>query len=288
LHSASLIRIVAPMSSPSQPITLAVPEIEELARNFSAFRHDVNGCLALVVAATELIRYNPDVAKRMATTLVEQPPKIAGKLREFIGHCEQVLGASPAAASAWTAALGKRAYSGPAASAQPVTIEPKSAKFLHGEMLQLNKELTALGFMVSGARALAEVDTANGPDVLGVVAEQFSKTALKLEQFASNLEKTLSIVDSPARRLTGGAPTGPVALSADEAALFHRRLLNLNRDLREPIAALIELGRLVRLDPKALQTRAAEFTKPPPAISAELQAFGEVFDKTFRIVRPAS
>ena len=69
---------------------------------------------------------------------------------------------------------------------------------------------------------------------------------------------------------------------------FHRRLLNLNRDLREPVAALIELGRLVRRDPKALQTRAAEFAKPPPAISAELQAFGEIFDKTFKIVRAAN
>jgi hypothetical protein len=58
--------------------------------------------------------------------------------------------------------------------------------------------------------------------------------------------------------------------------------------LREPVAALIELGRLVRRDPQALQSRAAEFVKPPPAISAELQAFGEVFDKTFRIVRAAS
>ena len=33
---------------------------------------------------------------------------------------------------------------------------------------------------------------------------------------------------------------------------------------------------------------AAEFAKPPPAISAELQAFGEIFDQTFRIVRAAN
>ena len=276
------------MSSPSQSVTLTVPEVEELARHFSAFRHDANGCLALVVAATELIRYNPGVAKRMTTTLAEQPPKIAGKLREFIEYCERTLGVQPALASTWTAALGKRAYSGPAAAAEPVAIEPKSAKLLHGEFLQLNKELATLGFMVSGARALADVDAANGPDALIVVAEQFNKTALKFEQFASNLEKSLNIVDSPTRRLTGGAPTGPVALSSDEVALFHRRLLNLERDLREPVAVLIELGRLVRRDPPALQSRAAEFVKPPPTISAELQTFGEIFDQTFKIVRPAN
>src|SRR5690349_179515 len=104
------------MSSSSQPVTLTVPEVEELARHFSSFRHDVNGCLALVVAATELIRYNPDVARRMATTLVEQPPKIAGKLREFVGYCERLLSLQPAVASSWTGALGKRIYTGPGAS----------------------------------------------------------------------------------------------------------------------------------------------------------------------------
>ena len=276
------------MPLPSQTVTLTVPEVEELSRHFSAFRHDVNGCLALVVAATELIRYNPDVAKRMSATLAEQPPKIAGKMREFIDYCERVLGLQPGLASNWTAALGKRAYSGPSAAATPVTIESKPAKSLHAEVLNVNKELAALGFMISGTRALADVDTANAPDALAVVVEQFAKAALKFEQFASNLERAFQIADGPARRQVGGAPAGPVTLSPDETALFQRRLQNLDRDLREPVAALIELARLVRREPHALQTRAVEFAKQPPAISAELQAFGEHFDKTFRIIRATS
>src|SRR5436190_23907391 len=94
------------VSLPSQSVSLTVPQVEELSRHFSAFRHDVNGCLALVVAATELIRYNPDVAKRMTATLNEQPPKIAGKVQEFIDYCERTLGLQPNGTPAWSAALG--------------------------------------------------------------------------------------------------------------------------------------------------------------------------------------
>lgn len=276
------------MALPIQPVTLSVSEIEELSRHFSAFRHDVNGCLALVVAATELIRYNPDVAKRMTTTLVEQPPKIAGKLREFTEYCERGLGLRPAGETSWHAALCKRAYTGPGGPAEPVSVEPRQAKLLHGEMLQLNKELAALGFMVSGTRSLADVDPANAADALTAVADQFTKAALKFEQLAQGLEQSMKIVEGSIRRLAGGSPSGPVVLSPDQVALFQRRLLNLEQDLREPLAALIELGRVVRRDPRALQPRAVEFAKPPPTISAELQNFSDVFDKTFGIVRSAS
>ena len=72
------------MDLPTQPVTLEPPQIEDLARHFSSFRHDVNGCLALIVAATELIRYKPELVQRMGHTIIEQPPKIAGKVSEFI------------------------------------------------------------------------------------------------------------------------------------------------------------------------------------------------------------
>ena len=97
------------MDLPTQSVMLEVPQVEDLTRHFSSFRHDVNGCLALVVAATELIRYNPDVVKRMAQTLVEQPPKIAGKVREFVEQCERALGLRAATEAAWYPALWKRA-----------------------------------------------------------------------------------------------------------------------------------------------------------------------------------
>lgn len=275
------------MALPSQPVTFAVADIEELSRQFSAFRHDVNGCLALVVAATELIRYNPDVAKRMTATLVEQPPKIAGKLREFIEYCERALGLRAAAEDSWNAVLGRRAYTGPGMPAAAVSVDPKQAKLMHGELLQVNKELGALGFLIAGARSLTETDPANAPDALATVADQFNKVAFKFEQFVQGAERALGIVEAAGRRQVGGKPSGPVTLAPDQLALFQRRLHNLQHDLQEPLALLIELGRLVRRDPRALQERAVEFSKPPPAISAELQTFGEVFDKTFGIVRAA-
>src|SRR6187399_1284434 len=104
--------IVRGMDLPKQTITLDLPKLEELSRYFSTFRHDVNGCLALVVAATELIRYNPDVLKRMSNTLIEQPPKIAGKVRELVEQCERTLTLRKATDAAWFPPLWRHANHG--------------------------------------------------------------------------------------------------------------------------------------------------------------------------------
>src|SRR5580765_6626208 len=68
------------MVLPTEPVTLSVQQIEELNRKLSNLRHDINGDLALVVAAAELIKLNPDILQRMLSTLLEQPPKIREKL----------------------------------------------------------------------------------------------------------------------------------------------------------------------------------------------------------------
>lgn len=52
----------------------------------------MNNNLSLIVAASELIRYNPDMLKRMSATLVEQPPKISEHLAKFSGELDQLLG----------------------------------------------------------------------------------------------------------------------------------------------------------------------------------------------------
>ena len=85
-----------------------------------------------------------------------------------------------------------------------------------------------------------------------------------------------------------GAPAGPVTLSADRVALFHRKLTNLQRDMAEHLKPLLELSRMARNNPAEVQTRATEFAQQPPKISSEVSRFSTEFDSTFGIVRSAS
>ncbi len=80
------------MPLPEQPVSLAVEEIAELNGKLSAMRHDINNYLSLIVASVELIRYKPENAERMLTTLVEQPPRIADALQKFSAEFERRLG----------------------------------------------------------------------------------------------------------------------------------------------------------------------------------------------------
>lgn len=80
------------MGLPTEPVTLSVAQIELLNRKLATLRHDVNNNLSLIVAASELIRYNPDMLKRMSATLVEQPPKISEQIAKFSGELDQMLG----------------------------------------------------------------------------------------------------------------------------------------------------------------------------------------------------
>ena len=80
------------MALPTEPVTLSVEQIEELNRKLSNLRHDINGDLALVVAAAELIKLNPDILQRMLSTLLEQPPKIRDKLDRFSTDLEKTVG----------------------------------------------------------------------------------------------------------------------------------------------------------------------------------------------------
>ena len=80
------------MGLPTEPVTLSVEQISELNRRLSALRHDINNQLSLVAAAAEIIRFNPDMAKRMAVTLSEQPPKITENLNKFSAEVEAMFG----------------------------------------------------------------------------------------------------------------------------------------------------------------------------------------------------
>ena len=275
------------MDLPTQAVTLDVPQVEELSRHFSSLRHDVNGCLALVVAATELIRYNPNVLKRMSTTLVEQPPRIAGKVREFVEQCERALALRPATESSWYPPLWKRTNHVTASEPGAMSLTAEQAKALQNDLMQTARELAQLGFFISGALSLNTLDAVNGGEVLPSVAEQFRKAALKFDALAAGFEQAAQIQEAGARRMARGLPTQPVTLKPEEIALFHRRLTSFQHDMQKQLVPLIELSRVARQDPQQLVPRAGEFSEASPKISGEMNTFAAEFDRAFGIVRAA-
>jgi hypothetical protein len=80
------------MGLPNGPVTLTPEQVAELNKKLSALRHDINNHLSLIVAAVELIKFNPEVANRMSGTLAEQPPKISEELGRFSTEFEKIFG----------------------------------------------------------------------------------------------------------------------------------------------------------------------------------------------------
>jgi hypothetical protein len=64
------------------PVTLTEEQVLALHRRLRDMRHDVNGRLANIVAAAELIRLRPDTTEERLKTLLDQPHRAA----EAIGH----------------------------------------------------------------------------------------------------------------------------------------------------------------------------------------------------------
>ena len=77
---------------PAAPVTLTADQSEELSKQLSNMRHDINNHLSLMMAAVELIRRKPEAAERMAPTLTEQPAKIAVSMKKFSAEFEAALG----------------------------------------------------------------------------------------------------------------------------------------------------------------------------------------------------
>jgi hypothetical protein len=55
-------------------------------------RHDVNGRLANIVAAAELMRLRPESAAERLTMLLDQPHKAAAAIAEFSREFEELFG----------------------------------------------------------------------------------------------------------------------------------------------------------------------------------------------------
>ena len=80
------------MTLPSQPVTLAVSQIDQLNQQLSTLRHDINNQLSLMLAATEVIRRKPEAAERMSATFEELPRKITEALLKFSAEFEKNFG----------------------------------------------------------------------------------------------------------------------------------------------------------------------------------------------------
>ena len=79
------------MGIPKQPIELTPDQIEELNKKLSTMRHNINNYLSLVVAATELMRYKPDMIDKMVVTVGDQPNRIIEEVRLFSKEFETAL-----------------------------------------------------------------------------------------------------------------------------------------------------------------------------------------------------
>ncbi len=80
------------MAMPKAPVTLTVEQIEDLNRKLSTMRHDVNNHLSLIVAAAELVRFNPAMIHKMSGTLIEQPSKVSEEINKFGVEFDKTLG----------------------------------------------------------------------------------------------------------------------------------------------------------------------------------------------------
>jgi hypothetical protein len=80
------------MGLPANSVTLTVQQVEDLSKALSTARHNINNYLALISAAAELIKANPEMVQRMTATLTEQPPKIGEEIKKFSATLEQALG----------------------------------------------------------------------------------------------------------------------------------------------------------------------------------------------------
>ena len=74
----------------SGPVSLTEEQVLALHEKLRVMRHDVNGRLANIVAAAELMRMRPESAAERLKLLLEQPHKAAETISEFSREFEQL------------------------------------------------------------------------------------------------------------------------------------------------------------------------------------------------------
>jgi len=80
------------MALPDKPIALEPDQIAELNKKLSTMRHNINNYLALVVAASELLKRKPELAPRMLENIMQQPERVIAEIRAFSNDFEVALG----------------------------------------------------------------------------------------------------------------------------------------------------------------------------------------------------
>jgi hypothetical protein len=79
------------MGLPNHPVTLTPEQIAELNGKLADLRHNVNNYLALIIAATELIRRRPETAPRLVASLDDPPQRITAEVKGFSDQLEKAL-----------------------------------------------------------------------------------------------------------------------------------------------------------------------------------------------------
>jgi hypothetical protein len=77
---------------PIGPVTLTEEQILALHRRLRDMRHDVNGRLANIVAAAELMRLRPESTAERLKVLLEQPHQAADAIGHFSRDFEAAFG----------------------------------------------------------------------------------------------------------------------------------------------------------------------------------------------------
>ncbi|MDB6130034.1 MAG: hypothetical protein JWM04_1141 [Verrucomicrobiales bacterium] len=75
--------MVCQIETHATPLTLSVDQVRELNTKLSQMRHEVNNKLSLLVAATEMLNYKPEISERMIEAVNAQPEKIKLVVQEF-------------------------------------------------------------------------------------------------------------------------------------------------------------------------------------------------------------
>ncbi len=80
------------MGAITKPVTLTAAQVAELSKALARMRHDINNQLAMVLAAGEIIARKPEMVPRMASTFLDQPPRISESVEAFSLLFEASLG----------------------------------------------------------------------------------------------------------------------------------------------------------------------------------------------------
>jgi hypothetical protein len=80
------------MAVPKEPITLSVAQIEHLQSKLGILRHNVNNHLALILAATEIVRRKPESVDRLLNSICGPQEKIGLEVNAFSAELERMLG----------------------------------------------------------------------------------------------------------------------------------------------------------------------------------------------------